>query len=150
MLFEDKRSDVRSRRFAVIFENHAVDNREINIRIVLRDLLHDRRLRETDADDEVVTTFCKRAHRRLDRSWIARLYVTHNDVKRRLLISLLIQTWLAVGLVTSFGALHSDPGCRIEGTVILTANVEDNPDANFVRIVGAVTYAMASHTAYNK
>src|ERR1051326_3365951 len=54
----------------------AVDDRELDVRIVFGDLLHDRSLCETDADDQVEISFGKRTHRRFDRVRSARLDVS--------------------------------------------------------------------------
>ena len=106
MLLEDQRSDVRQLA-------DAVDDRELNVRIILRDLLDDRRLRETDADDQIVVAFGKRAHRRFDRVRSAGLDVAQDDrqiFRRR--------------------ACTPSPRRGIERTIVLAADVEDDSDAN--------------------
>src|SRR5215213_6183075 len=103
MFFKDERSYVRE--FA-----DAIDNGELDVRIILRHLLHDRRLRETHSDDQIEISFSKRAHRRLNRVRRAGFNVTQDN--RQI-----------------FGrALHAFPRRRIERAIVLSADVKNNAD----------------------
>ena len=97
----------------------------MNIRIVLRHGLHDWTLRKANADNQIVTALGEGAHRRLDRNRIARLDVTQHDAERRF-----AATGPAIGEHSRLSALHTGPGGGIEGTIILAADVKDDPDVN--------------------
>src|SRR5919112_3600157 len=81
VLLEDERGDVRQLR-------RAVHDGEVYVRVVLRDYLHDGRLREADADDEVVAALGEGAHRGLYRSRVAGLHVAHEYAERGLVAGL--------------------------------------------------------------
>src|SRR6266571_7442243 len=110
----------------------------MNIRIILRDGLHDRTLRKADTDYKIVTALGERAHRRLDRDGIAGLHVANNYIQRRLAAAC-----LAVGKHACLGALHSVPRRSIERTIVFSADVKNDADANLAGIVGAVSRAIA-------
>src|SRR5215510_73814 len=59
VLFENQGGDIRK-------IDYAVDDREFNVWIVASHVVHDRRLGETNSDDQVVATFGKGTHRRFD------------------------------------------------------------------------------------
>src|SRR6185369_1508267 len=59
VLFEDQRRDIWR-------INHAVDDRELQVGIVARYVIHDRSLSETDPDDQVVAAFGEGSHRGFD------------------------------------------------------------------------------------
>src|SRR5689334_7655377 len=122
----------------------------MTIRIVLRDLLHDRGLRKTDADNQIIAAFRERTHRRLNRSRIAGFNVANNDVEWLLLISLLIQARLSVRMMTSFGTLYANPSGCIERAVVFTPDIKDDTNANLVWIVSAVTNAVTCAAAANQ
>src|ERR1051326_9226863 len=63
LFLEDKRSDVRQLA-------DAIDDRELDMRIIFRHLLHDRSLRKADSDDEVEISFRDRKSTRLNSSHI--------------------------------------------------------------------------------
>ena len=101
-------------------------------RIVLRDRLENRRLREADADDEVVLALGKRAHRGLDVDRRARLDIAHDDAEARL---------SAVGAVrqrAGLGALHPVPCRGVERTVVLAADIEHDAGLGRRRIADRV------------
>src|SRR5512138_1160372 len=77
MLLEYQRRDVCLWRLAIVFEDHAINNGKMDVRIVFRDGLHDWALRKADPNDEIVAAFRKGAHCRLDGDRIARLDVAH-------------------------------------------------------------------------
>src|SRR5688500_16026295 len=96
---------------------HAVDDRKLNVRIVFRDLLHDRRLCEAHANDEIEVAFREGTHRGFDRVWRSRFNVPQDDrmIFRR--------------------ALHPLPRRRVERTIVLAADIENDPDAYLRRIL---------------
>ncbi len=119
VLLENERCHVRE-------VDEAVDDREIDVRIILRDALHDRRLREADTDDQIVAAFREGAHRGLDRGRVARLDVPQDDRKvlRR--------------------ALDAFPGGGVERAVVLASDVEDDSDVNLLAVLaGAEELAAA-------
>src|SRR5919107_1503650 len=97
VLLEDERGDVRQ-------VARAVDDGEVYFRVVLRDRLHDGRLREADADDEVVAALGEGAHRGLDGGRVARLHVAQDDAERGLVAR------AAVRVPARLGALHAVEG----------------------------------------
>src|SRR2546430_9829687 len=134
MFLENERSNIRFRSLAIVFEDHAVDDREVNVRIILRDGLHDWTLRKADADNEIVTALSERPHCRFDRDRIARLDIANDYIQWGLATAR-----LAVGQHARLGALHSVPSRGIERTIVFAADVKDNADANLARIVSAVS-----------
>src|SRR3984893_1972618 len=82
----------------------AVDDGEVNVRIVLRDNLDDRRLGKADADDQIVAALGKRAQGWFDGSGRAGCDIAQHDAQGRL------ATALAVGPCAGLGTL--DPGER--------------------------------------
>src|SRR5215216_7445223 len=86
---------------------HAVDDGELNVWIVFRDLLHDGRLRETDADDQIEMSFGESAHRGFDGVRSARFDVAQHDRQ------------------IACGTLHAFPGRGVEGTVVLSTNIKN-------------------------
>jgi hypothetical protein len=125
VLLEDERGDVLHRRLPIVFEDDAVDDGEADVRIVARDDLHDRTLREADADDEVIAALRERAHRRLDRRRVPGLDVAEHDPEGRPSAGR-----PAVRQHSCFGALDPCPGRGIERPIVLAADVEDDADAN--------------------
>src|SRR5690606_32074706 len=59
---KNERRNVLFRRFSVGFEYHAVNDREFDVRIIDRDLLHDRTLGKAYADDQIEILFGKGTH----------------------------------------------------------------------------------------
>src|SRR5882757_6968957 len=113
----------------------------MNIWIVFRHGLHDRTLRKSNADDQIIAALSKGAHRRLDRYRIARLDVAKHNVE-----SGFPATRLTVGEHSRFSALHPGPGGGIEGTIVFTADVKDDTDVNFGFVIGAIKPAVAGLT----
>src|SRR5687767_10145534 len=150
MLFEDKGGNISFRRLAVVFKNHAIDNRKPDVWIIARNTLHDRALRETDPDDQIEAALGKRAHRRFDRSRIAGLNFTQHDPEGGFVISLSVLTNLAVGLLPRFRALNPDPGGRIERTIVFAADVENNSNADIFWIFSCVARSLTSHATENQ
>ncbi len=111
VLLEDERGDVRQLA-------RAVHDGEVDVRVVLRHLLHDGGLREADADDEVVVALGEGAHRGLDGGRVAGLHVAQHDGK------------------IFRGAHHALPRRRVEGAVVLAADVEDDADVNLILRLG--------------
>src|SRR6185503_4953661 len=101
MLAENERRNIGFWGLSVLFEDHAVDDRKFRIGIILSDLLHDRSLGKSHADDQIEAFLCERPHRRLDRSGIAGLYV--------------IQAYRHIFRCT----LYALPSRGIEGAIIL-------------------------------
>ena len=64
---------------AVVLEHKAVDDGEVDVRIVARDDTHDGSLSEADTDHEVVPALGKRTHGGLDGVRRARLYIPEHD-----------------------------------------------------------------------
>src|ERR1700754_314914 len=111
VLLENQRSNVRQLA-------HTVDDCKLNVWIVLRNLFHDRRLRETNADDQVEIAFGKRTHGRFDRVWGARFDVAQNyrQILRR--------------------PLYAFPRRRVERAIVLPADVKNDADLDLRGIVG--------------
>src|SRR5437868_9542151 len=105
MFFEDQRRNVRQ-------VDLAVDDGELNMRIIFCDLLHDRRLREANADDQIEISFCKGAHRRFDR--VRRSWFDIAQDNRKMFRS----------------AFHTLPRGGVERTVVLATDVKHNADVN--------------------
>src|SRR5712664_3904063 len=141
MFLENQRSDVGFRRLAVGFENHAIDDRKLEIRIIVRYRLHDWALSKAYPDDQIVTALSKRAHRRLDRNRIAGFDVAQDYVQLRFATAR-----FAVRKHAGFGAFHARPGRRVERTIVFAANIKNNPNVNLRFIVGAVQRAIARRT----
>src|SRR2546423_584936 len=112
VLLEDERGDVRQ-------VARAVNDGEVDVRVVLRHNVHYGCLGEADADDEVVAALGERAHRRLNRDGVAGLHVAqhYRDILR--------------------GALDALPRGGVERAVVLAADVEDDADANLSALIGA-------------
>src|SRR5215217_2272001 len=127
MLLENQGCNVR--QFA-----YTIDDCELNVGVVFRNLLHDRRLCETDADDQIELAFGESAHRRLDGVGRARLNVAQDD--RQILC----------------GTLHSFPCGSIEGAIVFSADIENNPDVNPGGVVccGARATAAEEQSCYQK
>src|SRR4030095_13622706 len=125
MLFEDQRSNVRLRRLAVSFKDDSINDRKMDIGIVIRDALHDRALRKADSNNQIVAALGKRAHGGLDRNWIARFNVANHNVQRRL-----ATTSLSIWLRSRFGALNSRPGGGVERAIVLSAYIENDADVH--------------------
>ncbi len=81
----------------------------MNVGIVARHVLHNRALRETDADNQIVAALGKRAHRRFDRHRIAGFDVAQDNIHRGL-----AATCLAIRQHAGLSAFHSCPRCGIE------------------------------------
>src|SRR6266850_4091133 len=126
MFLEDQRRDVWK-------ITDSIDDREANVRIILRHEFNDWGLRKADADNEVVITFGKGAHCRLDGSRIAGFDITQHYG----------QLWLAatraVGPLTGLCTLRSGPRRSIERAVILAADIENNTYPNLRLVVGSIT-----------
>src|SRR5215475_5177026 len=118
MLFENQRSDVRKLA-------HAVDDREIELWIILRNRVDDRRLVKTHANNQVVAAFGKRPHRRLNRGGVSRLDVAQNDRK---VFSRPANTLQRRG---------------IERMIVLPPDVENDSDMDLGRVIGGVTGSVA-------
>ncbi len=110
----------------------AVDDGELNVGIVLRDRVENRRLREADADDEVVFALGKRAHGRLDVDRRARLDVAQHDPEAGL------SAVRAVRQRAGLGAFHAVPRGGIEGAIVLAADVEHDAGFGFRGIADRV------------
>src|SRR5688572_10104329 len=150
MLFEDQRGDISFWRLAVVFKDHAIDNRKTYVWIIARDALHDRALRETDANDQIEAALGKRAHRRFDRGRIAGLNIAQDDAEGGFVISLRVFARLAVGLLPRFRALNADPGSRIERAIVFAADVENNSNADIFWIFSCVARSLTSHATKNQ
>jgi len=122
----------------------------MDVRIIGRHRLHDRRLSKADANHQVIAALGKRAHRRFNGGRIARLNIAQDDIHCRLVFSFFVFARLPVGCLTCLGAFHSNPCGRIERAIVLAADVKDNPHVNLLRIVGAVTHPMAGDAAKNQ
>src|SRR5215216_3520514 len=112
MFFEDQRRDVWQLA-------HAVDDGELNVWIVFRNLFHDRRLRKTNADDQIEIPFSERAHGGFDGVGSARLDVTQNDRQ------------------IACGTLHTFPGSSVERPIVLSTDIKNNADFYLRRIFGS-------------
>src|SRR5215213_2318898 len=88
----------------------AVDDCELNVWVVFRYLLHDRRLCKTNSDDQIEITFGEGAHRGLDGVGCAGFDIAQDD-------------WQILR-----GALHTFPGGGVERAIVLSADVKDDAD----------------------
>src|SRR6478672_648781 len=109
MLAKYQVRDIR-KRLAVLVHDNSVDDREFDIRIIGRNLLHDRSLCKSDPDNEVETAFGECTHSRFDRGRVSRFNV--------------VQTYVHVLL----GALYAFPCSSVERTIVLAANIEHDAD----------------------
>src|SRR5215216_5376010 len=112
MLLENERRDVGQLA-------NAIDDRELNVRVVFRNLLHDRGLGETNSDDQIEVPFGERAHSRLDGVWRAGFDIAQDD-------------WQILR-----GALHTFPGSSVERPIVLSADVKDDADLNLRFVFGS-------------
>src|SRR5688500_7012188 len=105
-----------------------VDDRKLNVRIIFRYEFHDRRLCETHANDEIEIAFGESTHCRFDRVCRSRFDVAQDDRKifRR--------------------ALHALPRSSVERTIVLAADVENDPNAYLRVILGGRRFATSSQT----
>src|SRR5690348_4041895 len=110
VLTKDKRGHVALRRLAVGFHNDAVYDREFDIWVIGRHLLHDRTLGKSDADHQIEIPLGKCTHGRFDRGRVAGLYIVETDVHVLL------------------RAFNTFPRRGIERPVILASDVEDYAD----------------------
>jgi hypothetical protein len=116
VLLEDQRGDVGQLA-------DAVDDREVNLRIIPGDRVDDGGLGEADADDQIEAALGERADCRLDVDRRARLDVSEQDAERR------FPACGAVGQPAGLGAPHTGPRGCVERAIVLTADVEDDADA---------------------
>src|SRR6185503_4573169 len=105
MLLEDQRSNVWQLA-------DAVDDGELNVRIVFRDALHDRRLCKSNTDDEIEISLGESAHRGFDCVWCTGFDIAQDY--RKILC----------------GTLHTFPRRGIERSVVLSADVENDSDVD--------------------
>src|SRR5215471_1024506 len=119
MFFENQRSDVRKLA-------HTIDNREIELWIILRNRVDDRRMVKAHANNQVVAAFGKRPHRRLNGGGVTRLDVAQNDRK---IFSRSAYTLQRRG---------------VEGMIVLPADVKNDSDMDLGRVVGGITGSVAS------
>src|SRR4030095_8974635 len=93
----------------------------MDVRIILRDLLHDWRLRKPNSDNQIVVSCGKRTHCRLDGvrcSWFD-IAQDNRQVFRCTLYSL--------------------PRGGVERPVVFTTDVEDDANVNLRAIIGRIT-----------
>ena len=119
VLLEDQRGHVGQ-------ATHAVDDGEVDLRVVLRHRLDDGRLGEADADDEVVAHLGEGAGGGLQGGRIARLGVAQDDgeLLRR--------------------PRHPAEGRGVERAVVLAAAVEDDPHPDLAGVAGGALQVVAS------
>src|SRR6478609_90544 len=115
MLAKYKVSDIR-KRFAIFIDDNAIDDREFDIRVVIRHLLHDRSLSKSDPNDQVEASLGKSAHRGFDRGWISRLDIVQANVH--------------VFLRT----LHTFPCRGIKRPIVLAADIKHDTDLDIAAL----------------
>src|SRR6516162_9193502 len=93
--------------------------------VVPSHVLDNRRLRESNCDDQVISTLGERADSRLERTRISRFSVAEYNWK------------------VFCRAADALPCRRIERTVVLTSHIEHNPNMHPGPVVRRVTGAMA-------
>src|SRR5215213_2788749 len=112
MLLENERRNVG--KF-----NDAINDCELNVWIIFRDLLHDRRLGETNSDDQIEISFGECAHRGLDGVWRAGFDIAQHD-----------------GQILC-GTLHTFPCSSVERAIVLSTDVKNDPDLDLRFVVGS-------------
>src|SRR6266516_564813 len=136
MLFEDKRRDIGKLA-------DAINNGEVNVGVVLCHHFHDWRLGKSHPDDQIIFALSERAHCRLDRSWVARFYITQNDAQRRFTAT------GSVGVLSSLGALHAGEGCGIERAIVFAADIKDDANMDFRFVVRGVVRSVTRRSGQN-
>src|SRR5262249_53176253 len=112
--------------------DNAVDDREIQLRIVFCDRLDDRSLDKADPDNEVVTALGERTHRGLNRCGIARFNIAKDERK-----------FLR-------GTACPRPCGGIERPVVLASEVIDHTDVYLRPVVGRITPPLAGQEDHSE
>src|SRR6267142_4443112 len=114
VLLEHQRGNIRHLAYTI-------DNSEVDVRVVLGNLFHYGRLSKTHPNNQIEPTFGEGSHCRFNRVWSARFYVTQHDRE------------------IPGCPLHTFPSGCVEGTIVFSADVKNDPYMNFCLVVSSVT-----------